>query len=292
MQANAKKFNIGKMACILQISRAAYYKFIKRKPSKRYLEDETLIVLIKKIHEKSRFTYGSPRIYAELKAKGEKCSRKRVAKLMKREKIKAKMIKRRKRTTIISKKKRGIFPNLLDQNFKVEKPNKVYASDITYIKTQEGWVYLSVILDLFSRKVIGMSMKNKLEASLSIKALEQTLKHRKKSMEDEIMHHSDRGVQYTSEKFQKLAKNNNIKLSMSGKGHCYDNAVVESFFHTLKTELVSFEKYRSREEAMISLFEYIEVFYNRERKHSFLGYLSPEEFEKKYEKENKRVLNV
>lgn len=292
MKENVKEFNIGKMAYILQVSRAAYYKFIKRKPSKRSLENENLIELIREIHKKSRFTYGSPRIHAELKARGEMCSRKRVANLMKREKIKAKMIKKRKRTTIISKKKKGIFPNLLNQHFKVEKPNKVYASDITYIKTKEGWLYLSVILDLFSRRVIGISMENKLETSLSIKALEQTLKHRKKFIFDEIMHHSDRGVQYTSEKFQKLAKNNKIKLSMSGKGHCYDNAVVESFFHTLKTEHVYFEKYMSREEAMTSLFEYIEVFYNRRRRHSTLGYLSPEEFEKKYEKENKRVLNV
>ena len=292
MKENAKNFSVGKMASVLQVSRGAYYKFLGRNPSKRSLENKRLTELIKEVHEESLETYGSPRIHAELKAKGEVCSRKRVSTLMKREGIKAKMIKRRKRTTIVSKKKKGVFPNLLDQNFEVEKPNTVYASDITYIPTEEGWLYLSVTLDLFSRKVIGMTMENRLETSLSIKALEQALKHRKISSKEEVLHHSDRGVQYTSEKFQRLAEENKIKLSMSGKGHCYDNAVVESFFHTLKTEHVFFERYRTREEAMVSLFEYIETFYNRKRRHSTLGYLSPEEFEQKNEKENKRVLSV
>jgi putative transposase len=292
MKENAKNFNVGKMASVLQVSRGAYYKFLGRSPSKRSLENKRLTELIEEMHKENRETYGSPRIHAELKARGEVCSRKRVATLMRRKGIRAKMTKRRKRTTIVSKKKKGIFPNLLDQNFEVEKPDKVYASDITYIPTEEGWLYLSVTLDLFSRKVIGMTMENRLETSLSTKALGQALKHRKTSSKEEVLHHSDRGVQYTSEKFQSLAKQNKIKLSMSGKGHCYDNAVVESFFHTLKTEHVFFERYRTREEAMVSLFEYIETFYNRKRRHSTLGYLSPEEFEQKYEKENKRVLSV
>lgn len=292
MKRNAKGFSIEKMALILEVSRGGYYKFLKRKKSKRSSENERLTSLIKKSHKESRETYGSPRIHSELKAQGEICSRKRVANLMRQDGIRAKMVKKRKRTTIVSKKKKGVAPNLLNQNFEVTEPNKVYASDITYIGTEEGWLYLSVTLDLFSRKVIGISMESRLESSLSTKALRQALKHRKRGCENEIMHHSDRGIQYTSERFHELAKENKIKLSMSGKGLCYDNAVVESFFHTLKTEHVSFERYRTREEAMVSLFEYIEIFYNRKRRHSTLGYLSPEEFEEKYQRENKRVLCV
>lgn len=292
MKKNAENYSIEKMASVLQISRGSYYKFLARNPSQRSLENSRLTRLIEEIHKESRGTYGSPRIHAELKARGESSSRKKVAILMRKNGIKAKMIKRKKRTSIPSKKKNGIFPNLLAQNFEVGKPNKVYASDITYIPTEEGWLYLSVTIDLFSRKVVGMTMDDRLETTLSIKALEQALKHRKSSSKEELLHHSDRGVQYTSEKFQDLAKRNRIILSMSGKGHCYDNAVVESFFHTLKTELVFFERYRTREEAEVSLFEYIETFYNRKRRHSTLDYLSPEEYEQKYEKENKRVLSV
>lgn len=201
------------MANVLNVSRSGYYKFLNRKKSNRSLENEQLFREIKTIHKESRETYGSPRIHAELKANGYACSRKRVARIMKKERISAKTFKQFRKTTIYSKKKKNVFPNYLDQNFEVKLPNKVYASDITYVSTDEGWLYLSVTLDLFSRKVVGMSMEKKLDASLSVKSLSQALMRREKiSDEENILHHSDRGVQYTCKKFQIMAKDNHISL--------------------------------------------------------------------------------
>ena len=187
------------------------------------------------------------------------------------------MRKKWKITTQPSKKTVTIAPNHLDQHFIVEEPNKVWVSDITYVATQEGWLYVAVVLDLFSRKVVGLSMGDRLHTDLIMKALKQALWHRR--IRDGLMHHSDRGCQYTSKDFQEMTGRHGIKLSMSAKGRCYDNAVAESFFHTLKTEHTDLCKYRIREEAKVSIFEYIEVFYNRQRMHSTLGYASPEEFE-------------
>jgi len=174
-----------------------------------------------------------------------------------------------------------IAPNHLDQHFTVEEPNKVWVSDITYVATQEGWLYVAVVLDLFSRKVVGLGMGKYLDTDLLVRAVKQALWHR--GLKDGLMHHSDRGCQYTSKSFQELACRHNMQLSMSAKGRCYDNAVAESFFHTLKTELTNFYNYRIREEAETSIFEYIEVFYNRQRMHSTIGYVSPVEFEEQWE---------
>ena len=196
---------------------------------------------------------------------------------MREEGIQAKMRKKWKKTTQ-SDEKAKFSANHLDQNFMVETPNKVWVSDITYVATQEGWLYVAVVMDLFSRKVVGLSMGSRLQTDLVTKALEQALTHR--DVNKGLMHHSDRGCQYTSKEFGELAGSHGIKLSMSGTGHCYDNAVAESFFHTLKTEHTNFHDYKIREEAKNSIFEYVEVFYNRQRLHSTIGYLSPEEFEK------------
>lgn len=235
--------------------------------------------------------YGSPRIHEELKKRGRRCSRKRIANLMKQEKIQAKMRKKWKKTTQQSKKVVEIAPNHLDQQFMVDEPNKVWVSDITYVWTSEGWLYVSIVLDLFSRKVVGLGMGSTLETGLVIKALKQAL-YRRSVTTDGLMHHSDRGCQYTSKEFRELALSQGIRLSMSAKGHCYDNAVAESFFHTLKTEEVYLKRYRSREEAKVAIFEYIEVFYNRERLHSTLGYRSPKEFEEVWEKEQIKSIYV
>ncbi len=278
MKTHAKEFSIEKMAKILGVSRCGYYEYLDRDPCKRDVETEALIVEIKKIHKNSRGTYGSPRVHAELKAQGRLCSRKRVARLMRQERIQAKMRKRWKVTTQPSKTTVEIAPNHLDQQFFVEEPNRVWAGDITYVRTEEGWLYVAVILDLFSRKVVGLSQGDRLETSLVTSALKQALYHRE--LVGELMHHSDRGCQYTSKEFKELASRHGIRLSMSAKGHCYDNAVAESFFHTLKTEETELSRYRSREEAKAAIFEYIEVFYNRRRSHSTLGYVSPEAFEK------------
>ena len=277
MKTFSKEFEIEKMAHILEVSRCGYYEFLNRVISKRNIENQELIKEIKKAHKDSRGTYGSPRIHAKLKKQRIFCSRKRVGKLMRQEKIQAKMRKKWKVTTKASKKEIMIAPNHLDQNFMVESPNKVWVSDITYVSTQEGWLYIAVVMDLFSRKVVGLSMSDRLETELVTKALKQALYNRKTSKD--LMFHSDRGTQYTSNEFKELTYRHGITLSMSAKGRCYDNAVAESFFHTLKTEEVHLSNYRIREEAKTSIFEYIEIFYNRKRLHSTLGYVSPIDFE-------------
>lgn len=262
------------MAKVLQVSRSSYYLY--QEPSKRFLENQKIVTKIKEIYKESRDTYGSPRVCKALENKGIKCSRPRVARLMQKSKIRAKMTQAWKRTT---RQKEGSVaaPNHLNQNFEIDTPNKAWVSDITYIPTEEGWLYVSISLDLFSRKVVGLGMGDSLETALVVKTLDQAFLHRKP--ECGLMHHSDRGCQYTSNDFKALMEKHQVLLSMSGRGHCYDNAVAESFFHTLKTEHTSFYKYRTREEAMNSIFEYIEVFYNRQRLHSTLGYISPEDYE-------------
>jgi len=278
MRNHAEEFCIKEMAKILGVCRTGYYEFLKRKIGKRSMENQRLIGKIKEIHQNSRGTYGSPRVHRELKNRGEKYSRKRIARLMQSNKIQAKMRKKWKVTTCRASKTTAIVaPNHLDQNFVTEAPNKTWVSDITYVATQEGWLYVAVVMDLFSRKIVGLSMGDRLETDLVLKALKQALFHR--NIKEGLMHHSDRGSQYTSEEFKELASMHGIKLSMSAKGCCYDNAVAESFFHTLKTEHIHLCGYKIREEAKNSIFEYIEVFYNRKRLHSTIGYRSPEDFE-------------
>jgi putative transposase len=279
MKEHREEFSIEKMAGLLGVSRSGYYDFLDKAKSAREIENEQLKEQIKSIHEKNRRVYGSPRVHNELKKQGKKCSRRRVAKLMKEEGIQAKMRRRWKKTTCVNEKAEP-SANYLDQDFTTEEPNKVWASDITYVWTEEGWLYVAIVMDLFSRKIVGLSMGERLHTDLVSKALKQAIFNR--GVKEGLMHHSDRGCQYTSKEFKELSSRHGIKLSMSGKGHCYDNAVAESFFHTLKTEHTNFFKYRIREEAKNSIFEYIEVFYNRQRAHSTVGYLSPEEFERQW----------
>jgi putative transposase len=279
MKKHAMEFNIGEMAKILGVSRSGYYGYLIQRQNKRLAENKRLKEKIKNIHEKSRKVYGSPRVHAELKKSGERISRKRVARLMREEGIQAKMRKKWKKTTLVNEKQEPC-PNYLDQNFSAEEPNKVWVSDITYVPTQEGWLYVAIVMDLFSRKIVGLSMGDMLQTELVSCALKQAILHR--GAVYGLMHHSDRGSQYTSREFKGLTASHNIKLSMSGKGHCYDNAVAESFFHTLKTEHTNFCNYRIREEAKNSIFEYIEIFYNRHRSHSAIEYSTPQEFENQW----------
>lgn len=267
------------MARLLGVSRSGYYAYIKRHPSLREQEQARLVEQIKIIFIQSRQTYGSPRIHAQLCAIGMKCTRVRVARLMKQTGIAAKMKRAFKQTTRVDEKKIPA-PNLLDRSFSAEKPDEKWVSDISYIRTGEGWLYLAIILDLFSRKVVGLSMSNSLDTLLIIEALNQAVKRR--NPPDNCLYHSDKGCQYTSFRFQEQLKNHGFICSMSGTGNCYDNAVAESFFHTLKTECVYFENYQTREQAKQSIFEYVEVFYNNYRRHSTLGYLTPNEFEQRY----------
>ena len=237
---------------------------------------------IQTIYEASRQTYGSPRIHAELKEQGETCSRQRVARLMKQAGIAAKMAKKFKVTTKKNPKAKAA-PNLLQQDFTAEQPNRRWVADLTYISTLEGWLYVAVVLDLFSRRIVGLAMGDRMTDDLVLAALEQALIHRNPL--PGLLHHSDQGSQYTSHDFQKMLANHQITASMSGKGNCYDNAAMESFFHTLKTEHVYFERYQTRDQAKHSIFEYIEVFYNRQRRHSTLDYKTPLTFENNYQQQ-------
>jgi putative transposase len=276
MRLHAVEFSIERMSCVFEVSRSGYYQFVHAKPSQRAQEDERLLVKIKRSHQASRHTYGSPRICAELRAGGETCSRKRVSKIMKKSGIAAKM-KRRFKVTTRANPEATVAPNILQQNFSAEMPNQRWVADFTYVSTHEGWLYVATVLDLFSRRIVGLAMNERMTDDLVIAALEQALIHRE--YPTGIVHHSDRGSQYTSKDFRELLKKHGIIPSMSGTGNCYDNAAMESFYHTLKTEHIYFENYSTREQAKQSIFEYVEVFYNRQRRHSTLGYLSPVAYE-------------
>ena len=278
MKKHANQFSIERMSTMLNVSRNGYYKFLHSSPSKREEENKSLLTKIKRIHAKSRETYGSPRVHAALRLEGESGSKKRVARLMKKSGIHAKMKKRFKVTTKANPKAQAA-PNVLNRDFTAQMPNQRWVADITYIATAEGWLSVAAVLDLYSRRIVGLSMNERMTSNLVGAALEQALTHRKP--QPALLHHSDKGCQYTSREFQKLLEAHQITVSMSGTGNCYDNAAMESFFHTLKTEHVYFECYLTREQAKQSIFEYVEVFYNRQRLHSTLGYLTPNDFETK-----------
>ena len=236
---------------------------------------------IKEIHKNSRGTYGAPRIHAELRAQEESCGLNRVARLMREAGIRSKVGRKFRPSTTNSKHSRPVAENLLPET-ELNRPNQIWVADITYIRTDEGWLYLASIMDLLSRVIVGWSLKATLKTELVEDALRMALGRRAVPG----LHHSDRGSQYASKLYQDLLDENGITCSMSGKGNCYDNAAKESFFHTLKVELVHHERYRTRAEARTSVFEYLEVFYNRQRRHSALGYLTPTEFESTFEKDD------
>jgi putative transposase len=290
MKNHVDEFSIEKMLKVFKVSRSGYYQFIHAEQSARSKEDNRLLELIEMIYQESRGTYGSPRIHAELRSQGETCSRKRVARLMKKAGIEAKMKKRFKVTTRANPKAKTA-PNLLKQDFTAEAPNQRWVADFTYVATGEGWLYVAIVLDLFSRKIVGLAMEERMTADLVIKALEQAILHRKPK--PGLIHHSDKGSQYTSHDFQALLVLYGVIASMSGTGNCYDNATAESYFHTLKTEHIYFEYYETREKAKTSIFEYTWIFYNKKRRHSSLRYLSPEMFEQLwYQQHNFQLLNV
>jgi len=286
MQKHAMEFSIKRMSRVFGVSRSGYYQFLHATPSRRAQEDERLLLKIKAIHQSSRETYGSPRIHAELREEGETCSRKRVSKIMRKSAIMAKM-KRRFKVTTRANPKAAVAPNVLQQDFSAQSPNQRWVADFTYIDTREGWLYVATVLDLFSRRIVGLAMSDRMTDELVIAALEQALIHRQPNTT--LTHHSDRGSQYTSRNFQNLLRKRGIIASMSGTGNCYDNSAMESFYHTLKTEHVYFEQYTTREEAKQSIFEYIEVFYNRQRKHSTLGYVSPMVYEKQWHQHTQAI---
>jgi transposase InsO family protein len=266
------------VACeVLAVSRSGYYAWKHRPDSPRACRRAELGLKIQSLHGQNRGVYGSPRIFQALLAQGERVSENTVAKLMRANDLRAKTKRKFVPRTTDSTHHQPIAPNVLDRQFDAPAPNRKWAGDITYIPTQEGWLYLAGIIDLHSRRIVGWSMADHMRTDLVSDALDMALARRQPG--EGLLHHSDRGVQYASDEYQGLLGRHGIRVSMSGKGDCWDNAVMESFWGTLKTELVHQEHYATREQARQSIFEYIEVFYNRQRLHSSLGYLSPEAFE-------------
>lgn len=277
-KAHRASWTITLRANVLMVSASGFYAWLKRPKSKRTLENEVLTEEIIMVHGGSRCTYGSPRIHRDLIDAGYKVSRGRVARLMREAGIKGKT--KRKFKTTNSKHKRPKAENLVKQNFPAPEPDTLWASDITYISTAEGWLYLAVTLDLFGRKVIGWAFSDRLTDDLTLAALDMATKQRSSSAQ--LIHHSDQGVQYASADFRAELASKQISQSMSGKGNCFDNAVVESFLASLKTEEVDGKHYETTQQAKTSIFSYIEGFYNPKRRHSSLDYLSPNHFEKLY----------
>jgi len=269
---------VEKMCEIYQVSRSGYYAWANRPKSKRENERAELLKHIEKIFGEFKSRYGAIRICWELSRRGIKTNRKRVAALMKISGLVAKH-RRRYKVTTDSSHSHPIAPNILNRDFSVGLPDMTWLSDITYIQTDEGWLYLAATMDLYPRKIVGWSMDRSMTRRLVCNALEMGIK--RSNPGKGLLHHSDRGVQYASKDFRKMLEKHGMICSMSRKGDCWDNAPMESFFHTLKTELVNYSRFKTREEAKRAIYEYIEIFYNRKRLHSSLGYLSPEEFEKK-----------
>lgn len=269
-----------KLMCrVLKVSRSGYYKSVARGPSARELKDESLKKVIKEVHEKSRGTYGSPRIHAELRmGRGIRCSRKRVFRLMRELKIQGASRRGRFGCTRRDPKKEA-YPDLVDRRFVAETPNKLWVADITQHPTAQGFLYIAVLIDVFSRMVIGWSMSARQSADLVVAALNMAVRNRRPVTG--VTHHSDHGSQYTSIQFGKRLREAGIMGSMGSVGDALDNAVAESFFSSLQVELLNTRAWATRDQLRTAVFEYIEVFYNRQRRHSSLGYLAPWEFELK-----------
>ncbi len=276
MQRHRREFPLGLMCRVLAVSRSGYYAWARRPPSRRTHTDQQLSTAIGAVHAASRRTYGSPRVQAELVAHGWRCGRHRVARLMRAAGLTGHR-RRRWRVTTDSRHGHPVAANTLARQFAVARLDQVWVADLTYVPTDEGWLYLAVVLDLASRRVVGWAMAPRLTRPLALAALEMALRQRRPA--GGLLHHSDRGSQYASADYQARLARHGLQVSMSRPGDVWDNAMAESFFATLKTELVHQRHFRTRHEARAELFEYIEIWYNRRRRHSALGYLSPAAYE-------------
>lgn len=274
---HAREWPVHRLCRVLEVSPSGYYGWFDRAPSARARDNARLGERIRGVHRASQRRYGSPRVWEELRAQGETCGQHRVARLMRRMGIQAKGARKFKVTTD-SAHGHAVAPNRLKQKFSAPAPNRRWVSDITYVWTREGWLYLAVVLDLYSRAIVGWSVKPRQTRELVCDALTMAL-WRRKTVKG-LVAHSDRGTQYASGDYQRLLAKNGIQCSMSRKGNCYDNAVAESFFATLKKELLDTDIPANRASVKTDIFEYIEVFYNRIRRHSTLGYLSPMDYER------------
>ena len=275
--AEKAQYPVSLLCSLLEVSRSGYYAWCVRPPSQRAISDGVLTEEIRNIHESSQQRYGSPRIHEELGANDTHVGRKRVARLMKENCLSAR-IKRRFVKTTDSKHDFPIAPNLLERDFTADAPNEIWVGDITYLDTREGWLYLAVLIDLYSRRVVGWAMSERIDTALAMGALNMALARRKPQRG--LIHHTDRGCQYASHEYRRLLRGIGAECSMSRKGDCWDNAVAESFFASLRKELTNRVDFHSRDAARSNVFEYIEAFYNRVRRHSTIKYQSPNDFER------------
>ena len=273
------RWEVGRICRLLNVSRSGYYAWRKRTPSNRVVRNEALLHEIHQIYAEGKGEYGSPTIYRVLREQGLMVNRKRVVRLMRMVGLRSKVMRQYKRTTVRCKD-RDAAPNLLQQNFTTHGPNRVWLSDITYIPTGEGWLYLTTVEDMWSRRIIGHAMKDTLQATGVIDALQMALGHR--AITPGLIFHSDRGTQYADQRVRAILTRHEIEQSMSSTGNCYDNAMAESFFATLKKGHVYWERFKTGEEARRKLFEYLEIYYNRVRRHSSLGYKTPVAFEQRH----------
>lgn len=267
------------MCRVMEVSHSGFYEWLGRAPSCRQRENLRLTGRIRESFEASDRTYGSPRVWRDLHESGEVCSENRVARLMQAAGLKARPKRRRGPTDIGLRHEHSIATNVLERQFEAGAPNRKWVADFTYLWTAEGWLFVAAVMDLYSRRIVGWSMSASMTAQLVIDALLMALWRRGRP--DELLHHSDQGSQYTSEDFQRLLAEHGIVCSMSRRGDCWDNAAMESFFSTLKTERTSRKRYATRDEARADVFDYMERFYNPRRRHSTLGYLSPVQFEQR-----------
>jgi len=281
IEENQETFEISMMCRVLKVSKSGFYAWRKREPSKREMANRELSQEIKVVFEESGQTYGSPRVHAELNAKGVACSRHRVARLMQQNGWQAKQKRRKWVRTTDSAHDLPIAPNLLNREFEAESPNQKWGTDISYIPTDEGWLYVATVMDLFSRRIVGWSMQADMSTSLVLNALDMATRTRKPKAG--LLHHSDRGSQYCSRLYQQQLANHQMKVSMSRKGNCWDNAPMESFFGSLKSEMVYHCHFHTHDQARREIFAYIEGFYNRRRRHSTLNYMTPIEYEMAYQ---------
>jgi putative transposase len=275
-------FPVTTMCRVLGVSPSGYWAWATRPASERARRDARLAADIRRIHERSRGTYGVPRVHAELRFEGTRCSRKRVARLMRDAGLEGVHRRRAVRTTVRDRDA-APAPDLVNRSFSASCPNQLWVADITYVPTWAGFLYVAVVVDAFSRSVVGWSMAGHLRTELILDALDMAIARRRPG--EGLIHHSDRGTQYTSLAFGRRAREAGIDLSMGSTGDAYDNAMAESFFASLETELLDRTTFRTRADARLAVFDYIEAFYNRIRRHSALGYLSPAEFERRYRSE-------
>jgi putative transposase len=279
IRAEKASFPVAALCRVLGVTRQGYYAFVKRPPSARAVEEEQLRQRLKELHVENRETYGSPRMLRALRAEGVRVSKRRIERALRALELRVKLRRRFRRTTQ-SDPSHAAAPNVLDRNFEASRPDERWVTDITYLWTQQGWCYLAVIVDLFSRAVVGWAVERTLSTTLPLRALDMAVRRRRPG--SGLLHHSDRGCQYTSAEYRQILAQLGVTVSMSRKGNCWDNAVAESMFATIKTELFYRQSWATIEELRSALFDYIEVFYNRRRLHSSLDYRTPSQAEEEF----------